>query len=163
MLFPEDSVLWVSPFVRPTSPTAVLWHPDYKRCCPSMHWLWNVSSGNSWSPQGRSSEQLSQHCPDTALEVLQIKEDIVSQLSPLLHSHVHFNPRDENWGILTLQPFASLLLRRRRRPFASEKDPVRKLTKNNALVQYSQVLQHYFHPKVNVPRELGIKLRMNII
>lgn len=45
---------------------------------------------------GHCSEKLSQHCLETALELLQKKVDIVSQITPLPHSHVHFNPRDEN-------------------------------------------------------------------
>lgn len=116
---------------------------------------------------GHCSEKLSQSCPETALELLQKKEDIVSQLNPLPHSPVYFSPRDENWGILTVQPLGNLLLRRWRKSFDIacnyEKASVRKWTKNDALVQCSWDLQRYLHPVVNIPQQLGIKLRMNII
>lgn len=66
-----------------------------------------------------------------------------------------------------LQPLASLLLRRWRNPFDTacnyEKDSVRKWAKNDALVRCSWDLQHYSHPVVNIPQQLGIKLRINTI
>lgn len=66
--------------------------------------------------EGHCLEKLSQHCSDTALELLQKKEDIMSQLTPLTYFHVHFKPRDENQGILLLQSLPTLPLRRRKKP-----------------------------------------------
>lgn len=163
MLLPEESVSRLSPSIGAATPAVVLQHPNYKSSCPSMHWLGNDSSDNISTPQcsrsllWQAEPALPRNCTWITAEV--------NQLTPLPHSHVHFNPRDDNWGILTLQPLASLLLRSWRKPFDTtcnyEKDSVRKWTKEWWGVL--GVLQHYFHPVVNIPQQLGIKLRMNII
>lgn len=91
MLFPEDSVLRVSPFVRLTSPTI----RDAAQGCIDSEMI-ALATACLHKAGDHCSEKLSQHRPDAALELLQKKEDLVSQLTPLPHSHVHFNPRDKN-------------------------------------------------------------------
>lgn len=42
---------------------------------------------------GNCFKKLRHHCSEIAPKLLQEKEDIVSQISPLSHSHLHFYPR----------------------------------------------------------------------
>lgn len=99
---------------------------------------------------GHCFEKLRHHCSETAPKLLQKKEDRVSQITPLSHSHVHFHPRKENWGILALQPLASHSWGWRK-PFdtVTRKTPSENRQKNNALMQCSWDL-NYFHLAVNI-------------
>jgi len=100
MLLPEDSVSWVSPPKEAASPTVVLGHQAIRDSAQvytvSQHETISLRTAHLHKAVGHCSEKLSQHCPEIALDLLQKKEDLVSQLTSLPHSHVRFKLRDAN-------------------------------------------------------------------